>query len=183
MRTWVYTVAAAVGLSVAAGAAHAQANAPVVTLPDGGKTQQGAVLKEGKWQLPDGTPTYRITKDGKLDWYSYSGFRRYHGECHVCHGPEGEGSTYAPALRESLKTMDFGSFMQVVASGRERQLADGSKSVMPAFGDNKNVFCYAEDLYVYLKARADGALPRGRPQGRDDKPQQAIDYDKVCFGE
>jgi methanol metabolism-related c-type cytochrome len=171
--------AAAVGITAGAVVAAAQ---EVVDSPDGGKTQKGAVLKNGKWELPDGTPSYRITKDGKLDWYAYSGFRRYHAECHTCHGPEGEGSTYAPALRESLQRLDFPTFMQVLASGRERQLPDGSKSIMPAFGDNKNVFCYAEDLYVYLKARADGALPRGRPAGRDDKPQQAIDYDKSCFG-
>lgn len=177
------TTAACVAAATIIATGAAQAQEKFVTLPDGGKTEKGAVLKNGKWELPDGTPTYRITKDGKLDWYAYSGFRRYHGECHVCHGPEGEGSTYAPNLRESLQKLDFPSFMQVLASGRERTLPDGTKSVMPAFGDNKNVFCYAEDLYVYLKARADGALPRGRPAGRDDKPQQAIDYDKTCFGE
>jgi len=38
-------------------------------------------------------------------------------------------------------------------------------------------------MYVYLKARADGAMPRGRPPGRDDKPQAAKDYDKQCLGE
>jgi methanol metabolism-related c-type cytochrome len=171
--------AAAVGLCAIAGVASA--DAPMVTKPDGAKSQQGSEFKDGKWQLPDGSPTYNIQKDGKYDWYAYNGFRRYHAECHVCHGPEGEGSTYAPSLVKSLQTMDWPSFMQVVASGRERTLPDGSKSVMPAFGDNKNVFCYVEDLYVYLKGRADGAIPRGRPPGREDKPQQAIDYDKQCF--
>src|SRR5262245_50848646 len=52
--------------------------------------------KDGKWVLPDGTPTFHIAPDGTVDWYTYSGFRRYHSECHVCHGPDGEGSTYAP---------------------------------------------------------------------------------------
>ena len=69
-------------MNMAATAWAADAIAPPVTLPDGSKTQQGAVDKDGKWTLPDGTPTYRITtKDGKidkLDWYTYSGFRRYH---------------------------------------------------------------------------------------------------------
>ena len=34
---------------------------------------------------------------------------------------------------------------------------------MPAFGDNKNVMCYLDDIYVYLRARANNAIPRGRP--------------------
>ena len=154
----------------------------MVTLEDGSKTQKGAKDDKGKWMTPEGEPTYRVKADGILDWYTYSGFRRYHSECHVCHGPEGEGSTYAPALKDSLKTMSYSDFIGVVASGRERTTPDGAKSVMPALGDNKNVMCYVDDIYVYLKALSDGAVGRGRPKGRDDKPQAANDYDKSCFG-
>ena len=125
--------------------------------------------KDGKWETADGTPTYNITSDGTVDWYTFSGFRRYHSECHVCHGPDGEGSTIAPGLLESLKTMSYHDFMAVVASGREVIRAD-KQSKMPALGDNRNVMCYIEDIYVYLKARADGVLPRGRPQKRMEKP-------------
>ena len=113
-------------------------------------------------------PTYNITSDGTVDWYTFSGFRRYHSECHACHGPDGEGSTYAPGLMESLKTMSYEDFMEVVASGREVVRAD-KQSKMPALGDNRNVMCYIDDIYVYLKARADGALPRGRPAKRERK--------------
>ena len=49
--------------------------------------------KDGKWETADGSPTYNIASDGTVDWYTFSGFRRYHSECHVCHGPDGEGST------------------------------------------------------------------------------------------
>jgi hypothetical protein len=36
-----------------------------------------------------GSPTFHVTDNGKkVDWYSYSGYRRYHAECHVCHGPD-----------------------------------------------------------------------------------------------
>ncbi len=168
-----------VGVTVSSAIA---AGPEMVTLPDGAKTQKGAKEENGKWTTPDGDPTYRVKADGILDWYAYSGFRRYHSECHVCHGPEGEGSTYAPALVESLKNLSYGDFVGVVASGRERTTPDGAKSVMPALGDNKNVMCYIDDLYIYLKARADGALGRGRPVGRDDKPAAANDYDKACFG-
>lgn len=163
------------------GTALAQDVAKPVTLPDGSKTQEGAKEENGKWVLPDGSPTYHIGKDGKVDWYTWSGFRRYHSECHVCHGPEGEGSTYAPALVGSLKTMPYSEFLGIVASGRVN-VGAGRESVMPALGDNKNVMCYIEDIYVYLKARADGAQPRGRPAGRADAPQQFKDNETACIG-
>ena len=53
---------------------------------------------------------------------------------------------------------------------------------MPAFGDNKNVYCYLDDLYVYLRARAVGDLPRGRPAKKADKPQAAKDAEASCMG-
>jgi methanol metabolism-related c-type cytochrome len=137
--------------------------------------------KDGKWETADGTPTYQITSDGTVDWYTFSGFRRYHSECHVCHGPDGEGSTYAPGLIESLKTMSYADFMLVVASGREVVRAD-KQSKMPALGDNPNVMCYIDDIYIYLKARADGVLPRGRPAKRVEKPAAADATEKACFG-
>ena len=96
--------------------------------------------KDGKWETADGNPTYNITSDGTVDWYTFSGFRRYHSECHVCHGPDGEGSTYAPGLVESLKTMSYPEFMLVVASGREVIRAD-KQSKMPALGDNRQRAC------------------------------------------
>ena len=40
---------------------------------------------------------------------------------------------------------------------------------MPALGDNPNVMCYIDDIYVYLKARADGVLPRGRARQAERK--------------
>jgi methanol metabolism-related c-type cytochrome len=140
------------------------------------------IEKDGKWATADGAPTYNITDDGTVDWYTFSGFRRYHSECHVCHGPDGEGSTYAPSLIDSMKTMTYQDFMLVVASGREVVRAD-KKSVMPALGDNANVMCYIDDIFIYLKARAEGGLPRGRPARRADKPEAAEKHEKACFGQ
>jgi len=62
--------------------------------------------QDGFWRDKAGDPTYKIDKDGTVDFPTFSGFRRYHSDCHVCHGPDGEGSSYAPALADSLKTMD-----------------------------------------------------------------------------
>jgi methanol metabolism-related c-type cytochrome len=148
-----------------------------------GAVAQSAAKKEkdGRWELPSGDPTYNISSDGTVDWYTFSGFRRYHSECHVCHGPEGEGSTYAPGLIESVRTMSYADFLQVVAGGREVIRSD-KKSVMPALGDNANVMCYIDDIYIYLKARSDDAIPRGRPAKRVDKPETAAKNEKSCFG-
>ncbi len=114
----------------------------------------------GKYMNAAGEPTYNIKDDGTIDWFTYSGFRMYHAECHVCHGPEGEGSSYAPRLVDSLKRLDYAQFQEVVTNGRQVNNA-AQHSVMPAFGTNANVMCYIDDLYLYLKARADGVLPRG----------------------
>ncbi len=158
----------------------------MVTLADGCMSQEGATLDNGKWVLPDGTPTFHVCKkDGTLvtDWYTYDGYRRYHSECHVCHGPNALGSSYAPALANSLKTLSYSDFLGTVASGRVRDEA-GTKFVMPALGDNKNVMCFIDDLYLYLKARAEGAVPAGQLGGRnhDPKPEAAREYEKSCFG-
>lgn len=138
--------------------------------------------EEGKWLLEEsGEPTYRIKKDGKIDFLTYRGFQRYHSECHVCHGPEGVGSTYAPALTDSLKTMNYDDFVAVVSSGRVVQTPGGADSVMPALGDNKNVMCYLDGIYTYLKGRSDGVIPRGRPAGKDPKPAALGEAENDCL--
>lgn len=162
------------------------AEAPQVTLADGCVSQEGATFEGGKWVLPDGSPTYHICKkDGTyvVDWGTYNGYRRYHGDCHTCHGPNALGSSYAPALADSLKTMSYSDFLGIVASGRIRDVA-GTKFVMPAFGVNKNVMCFINDLYAYLKARASDGLPPGQLGGRnrDDKSEETKVADKACFG-
>lgn len=153
--------------------------------------QEGKKWEGGRWVLPDGSPTFNIERGTentdvvkKVDWMTYSGWRRYHAECHTCHGPNAEGSTYAPALHDSLKTMDYAKFLGIVASGQVRDVG-GTKFIMPALGDNKNVMCYVDDLYVYLRARATDALPGGRISAdqRADKPQEAVEAEKACLGD
>jgi methanol metabolism-related c-type cytochrome len=151
-------------------------------LSDDDREKAAAVGEEdGKFLDKDGTPTFKIENDGKVDWYTFSGYRRYHSDCHVCHGPDGVGSSYAPALAESLKRMDYATFLSIVAEGR-KNVGGGKENVMPAFGENKNVYCYLDDIYVYLRARAVGAAPRGRPPKKADKPQGAKDYEASCMG-
>jgi methanol metabolism-related c-type cytochrome len=124
---------------------------------------------DGYWRDKNGDPTFKVAQDGTVDFPTFSGFRRYHSDCHVCHGPDGEGSTYAPALADSLKTIDYATFAGIVVNGR-KNLANGNNNVMPSFADNKNVTCYLNDIYVYLRARSQAAVPRGRPAKHDAKP-------------
>nr|WP_245422190.1 c-type cytochrome, methanol metabolism-related [Alsobacter soli] len=136
---------------------------------------------DGKYLDKDGNPTFKVGADGTVDWYTYSGFRRYHSDCHVCHGPDGEGSTYAPALKNSLKTLSYPDFLAVVAGGR-KNVSTSQENVMPAFGDNPNVACYMDDIFVYLRARANDAVPRGRPAKHEPKPETAKQQEDACIG-
>jgi methanol metabolism-related c-type cytochrome len=138
--------------------------------------------EDGKYYDSEGNPTYKIKPDGTVDWYTFSGFIRYHSECHVCHGPDGMGSSYAPALVNSLKTTTYGDFLGVVAGGR-KNVNTANENVMPAFGTNKNVMCVVDDIYVYLRARANDAVPRGRPAKHEEKPEAAKKWQDSCFGQ
>ncbi|HEY0835491.1 MAG TPA: cytochrome c [Azospirillum sp.] len=110
----------------------------------------------------DGEPTY-LVKDGQVDRGTYNGYRRFHSTCHTCHGFDASGSSFAPALVDSLKRLNFEQFSEVVINGRQVAGATGDR-VMPSFGMDPNVAQHLGDIYRYLKARADGALPGGRPQ-------------------
>ncbi|WP_306753430.1 MULTISPECIES: c-type cytochrome, methanol metabolism-related [Paracoccus] len=131
--------------------------------------------ENGRWYNAEGIPTFKIDNN-VVDFATFNGFRRYHAECHVCHGPDGEGSTYAPALKNSVLRMDYYEFQEVVASGRQ-----GTNSVMPAFGTNKNVWCYVDDIYVYLLAHGTGEIPRGRPAERADKSDEYTAQEDSCM--
>lgn len=105
---------------------------------------------------------YRI-ENGRVSRETFNGYRRYTNSCMVCHGPDGAGSSYAPSLAESLKHLSQEQFQEVVINGRQNVTASQT-NVMPPFGAVEDVVLYMDDIYGYLKARADGALGRGRPQ-------------------
>jgi len=101
-------------------------------------------------------------KYGWMDFATYKGWRAYHAECHVCHGPDAMGSTYAPSLMKSVQEgLSWDDFFAVIINGRYE--ADGAQkgNVMPAFGENSNVAPHVEDMYRYIKARADDKIRRG----------------------
>jgi mono/diheme cytochrome c family protein len=124
----------------------------------------------------DDEKPYRIV-DGKVDFGTYNGYRRYHNSCHRCHGPDAVGSSFAPSLIESLRNLDELQFFNIVIHGRiDGQIgsadddqpiapksAAGESNVMPAFYKDPNVMEYLDDMYAYVKARSDGAIAPGRP--------------------
>jgi methanol metabolism-related c-type cytochrome len=142
-------VVLALALLIATGPASAQ-----------GEAQEEVVEEE--------TP-YSVV-DGRVDKGTYNGWRRYHSSCYVCHGPDGLGSSFGPALSDSLKTLTYDDFLEVVVNGR-KNVSQSSESVMPPFGMVQDVMLYIDDIYGYLKARSDGVLGRGRPQKQRLKKQ------------
>ncbi len=160
-------------------AAAAAAPAGGNPVGDLAKTIEGIAFTDGRYRNKEGNPIPVVTKDYTVDWATWQGFRRYHDACHVCHGPNALGSTFAPGLAESLKTMDYETFFGVVVGGRVRETS-GTTYVMPAFGEDRNVMCYLDDIYTYVKARSINAategkegLPAGRPNGREDISAEA----------
>jgi methanol metabolism-related c-type cytochrome len=174
--------------------AAAPAPAAAATTPEGAADnvaiqakakELGLVFKDGRYRDKDSHPSPAVTADYKVDWGTWQGFRRYHDACHVCHGPNALGSSFAPSLGESLKTMDYETFFGTVVGGR---IADrgGTKYVMPAFGEDRNIMCYLDDIYTYIKARSNNmvdpktGMPAGRPQGREDISPEAKKAAQDC---
>jgi methanol metabolism-related c-type cytochrome len=124
-----------------------------------------------------GSPAADTPDAAHHDWSVLSGYKRYGGNCAVCHGPDGMGGTFAPALVESLKSLDHDQFLMTVVNGKKDK-----NLTMPSFGTDPNVMCYIEDIYVYLKLRSDGKLDRGRPAGNATKPKDVAEAENACMG-
>jgi methanol metabolism-related c-type cytochrome len=153
-----------------------------IVLADGSGNPAAVKSEDGKYYDKDSNPTYKVQSDGTVDWFTYSGYRRYHSECHVCHGPDGEGSTYAPGLSKSLLTLGYPDFTNVVVNGR-KNVNTAQESVMPAFGTNRNVMCYLDDIFIYLRARANDAVLRARPAKHEGKPDSVTKFENSCLGQ
>jgi methanol metabolism-related c-type cytochrome len=147
------------GVGVVPGLVWAQAG------DEPGKTEQREEMVEeeaGQAEVAWEDHPYTVV-DGKVDPGTYNGYRRYHSSCHVCHGPDALGSSYAPALTESIPKIGYEGYLEAVIYGIEN-VSQSEQSVMPAFGEVEDVVNYIDDIYAYLKARADGAIGRGRPE-------------------
>lgn len=172
-------ITAVAGVAVAQEAGASEKGAASQVLPNGQDITPD-YSENGRWYTADGIPTFKMSEDGTVDFATFSGYRRYSAECHVCHGPDGEGSTYAPALKTSVLNIDYYEFQEVVASGKQEVNA-AANLVMPAFGTNRNVWCYIDDIYAYLIARGVEALPRGRPAKKEAKSDEFVAQENSCM--
>ena len=109
------------------------------------------------------TDTKTGHKSCQIDLFLTRGFRAF-SQCQVCHGLDGNGSSFAPSLVQKLKEIDKERFIDVVANGYTGQIG-----VMPGWKENPNVMKYLDNLYLYLLARADKVLPAGKLQRFDRK--------------
>jgi hypothetical protein len=84
-------------------------------------------------------------------------------------------------LANSLKTLSYVDFNDIVTNGR-KNVDSANDKVMPGFATNVNVMCFLDDIYVYLRARANNAIPGGRPPNHEDKPEAAKAAEASCTG-
>lgn len=148
---------------------------------DGSGDPAAVSSNDGEYADKDGNPTFKIDKDGTVDWYTSVGYIRYTANCMQCHGPDGLGSSFGPSLVDALKTLSYSQFTDTVTNGKQNVSAS-QDLVMPAFGTNPNVMCYLDAIFVYLRARSDGALGRGQPQKNAPKPAGYSKTEDACMG-
>lgn len=101
---------------------------------------------------------YTVTNGNELDIESYNGFKLYRNWCARCHGTYGQGMA-GPNLAESLGVISKDEFFSTVENGKS-----GTIGSMPAWSSNPKVMEGREQLYRYLKARADGAIGEVKPK-------------------
>lgn len=107
----------------------------------------------GAWA--QNAPPYKVVDGYKVDAETMKGFRAWRAAaCDRCHGANQEGMV-GPSLIASLKTLSKDEFIKVMADGRPEK-------GMPPWGANPGVMNNIDQLYAYLKGRADGAIQRAK---------------------
>lgn len=98
---------------------------------------------------------YKVVDGNKVDGQTLQGWRTWRAmACERCHGAAQEGLV-GPSLLNSLKVLTPEEFKTTVLHGR---VAKG----MPNFDGSKMMVDNVENLYAYLRGRADGAIKPGR---------------------
>lgn len=168
IRTWAATAALLLLVTAQAGA-------------DGSGDPAAVTSSDGEYSDKAGNPTFKIEPDGTVDWYSSVGYVRYTANCMQCHGPDGLGSSFGPSLVDALQTLSYSQFLDTVTNGK-KNVSASQDLVMPALGDDPNVMCYIDAIFVYLRARSDGALGRGQPQKNAPRPAGYSKAEDACMG-
>jgi mono/diheme cytochrome c family protein len=107
--------------------------------------------------------TYHPAPLDTISAQAYQGWKQFELNCSRCHGEYGVGTSFAPALIVSLK--DGGTipnkevFIQTVCAGRP----DKGMPSWCALGLEMDKI---QNIYAYLKGRADGKIHAGRPAAK-----------------
>ena len=104
------------------------------------------VVKTDLYTVVDGTKVDAKTLDGFKIWRAAA--------CDRCHGANQEGMV-GPSLLESIKKLTKAEFVTTLKEGR---LEKG----MPPWNTNDQVMKGMDNLYAYLKGRADGAITKAK---------------------
>ena len=96
---------------------------------------------------------------------AYQGWKQFELNCARCHGEYGVGTSFAPALIVSLKdggtVPNEAAFIAVVCQGRKDK-------GMPSWCELGLEMDKIQNIYAYLKLRADGKVAAGRPAVKAD---------------
>ena len=109
-------------------------------------TVGGNVVKTDLYTVVDGVKVDAKTLDGFKIWRAAA--------CDRCHGANQEGLV-GPSLLESIRKLTKDEFVTTMKDGR---LEKG----MPAWSINEQVMKGMDNLYAYLKGRADGAITKAK---------------------
>jgi len=153
---WILGAVVAAGGASRAAAAAPAADGKAKTEPAAKTPGQESDLSSDITRF-DGKP-YKVYPDGKVDFATYRGFNLFGNMCGHCHGLAARGSSFAPSLVNTLKSMSYGQFVATVFNGRVN-ITSSTTNVMPSFGENPTVVKYIDSIYAYLKGRSDGAIP------------------------
>lgn len=133
--------------------AAALASAPAETPAASADTQSGVDWDSYRKQ------TEAVPRD-TLAPSIYDGWKQFELNCSRCHGEFGVGTSFGPSLVVSLKNggtvPDYATFLSVVCGGRKEK-------GMPAWCELGLEQNKIQEIYSYLKLRADGKVGAGRP--------------------
>ena len=121
----------------------------------------GSVLAAGgplTAQRPEGAAQPAAPDNLLASETEYEGWKRYHTYCDRCHGQDAIGAPLAPDVRRSVAEggLALEVFRVVVRDGR---VAQGMPGFAALLSDEQ-----IDQIYAYVKARAERRLAPGRPR-------------------
>ena len=149
------------GVCTAAALALALALGPAVAAQAQGAPEKRAAVATGT--DPAYFNEYHSQPRDTVSPAAYNGFKQFELNCARCHGDYGIGTTFAPALVQSLKpgstipTAEL--FLTTVCAGRPEK-------GMPAWCSLGLEMDKIQAIYAYLSGRATGTIGAGRPAVR-----------------